>query len=696
MLESEGARLGLVVAPAGFGKSTLLAQWARSTGRRVAWVTLDHNDADPVRFWTHAIAALERALPGSFDFPQTALAVSSIDEFIVFVTNRLGSLGEQVTLILDDYHEVGSDEVDTGVGEFVADLPAGSSVVISSRHDPGFAVARWRASEQLIEIRQQHLRFDGADARAWLANHPIELSTKHLDTALAVTEGWPAAFTLALRSAMRSSDPVAAVTRFSGKNRHVSDYIREEVLGHHREDLPTFFVASVCPRVCPELVDHALGIADARARLRRIERSGMLLESLDDSQSWFRLHRLVADYFLATHRRDEETSRWTLRAAEWFAQAGFLREALDLALEADRHDVAVWMISQSWIDQVRRGEYATLRADLGRIAPDIAAGSAAFLVTRAWLHAFEGRSHDANADLERAARIADDEPLPDGCPSVEAASATINSLYAINGGFEGAVGSARRADELVDETSDWRPLVDLGIGYSAFMVGELETAHSAFDRALASSDPLLATVAVGWNAVIDVLRDDLTAAKARLEDGAQLSFEDAALSRLPAVVVARAAVDLAEGNPIKAAERLDECRRALGSSDPTDRLEVLIWLTVAEAAIGRSQRARQWIDAAEQIIRRYGGSEWHQGRLRQTGARLEPAAAGTARDPGLTSREQRILQLLSATHLSQREIGAELGISFNTIKSHVKTIYVKLGATSREEASQIARFLRLV
>ena len=176
-----------------------------------------------------------------------------------------------------------------------------------------------------------------------------------------------------------------------------------------------------------------------------------------------------------------------------------------------------------------------------------------------------------------------------------------------------------------------------------------------------------------------------------LEEAAAIRQEDSQLAGVPAVVVARAAISCADGRPIEAAADLEDCSAMLGSADPTDQLEVLIWLAGAEMSVGRTKRARRWLESAERLVERLGGSEWHSGRLRAIEDRMGPATQRNGRDPGLTRREERILGLLSATHLSQREIARELGVSFNTIKSHVKSIYVKLGATSREEATQIAR-----
>jgi LuxR family maltose regulon positive regulatory protein len=684
---SQDRRVVLAAAPAGFGKSTLLAQWSRSTDRPVAWVNLDRADSDPMRFWAHIVAALDRVAPGSFAVPGSAFAFEAIDEIIEFVVNGLCHLTSGVVLVLDDYHEVRSARVDRSVEDLIAHFPAGSAVAIATRHDPDLALARWRAAEQLTEIRQRQFRFSEAEAAAWSRGRAFDLPPEKLSEALEATEGWPALFTLV----MRSSQPAG----LGDHRRHIAEYVREEVVRGHEDDEPPLILAAVCPRVCAPLLEHTLGTRDASSALERIARSGVLLERLDGAGKWYRLHRLVGDYLTMQHETDPKVRKWMVRAAAWYAANDHPREALELMLRANEHEAAAGMINRFWLQHMRIGQAETLRNDLARVDPEVAATSAPFLVTRAWLYAYQGRARDALADLRRAAAVATPGPLPDGSPSVEATAAVINSIYAIEG-LPSVLPSAATADELVEATSTWRPLVDMGIGCSLFMTGDLVAAQSAFDRVLASRDGLLRANAIGWGTVIDVMLGNLSSARARFDDGARVWIEDPALTRLPQVVVAKAALACADGHPMEAAADLEECRIRLDDSDPCDQLEVSIWLADASARIGRSKRAQELLASAERILARLGGSDWYAGRIREVEERIVPNGAGSGRDPGLTQREERILQLLSATHLSQREIGRELGVSFNTIKSHVKAIYVKLGATSREEASQIARNLGLI
>jgi LuxR family maltose regulon positive regulatory protein len=259
-----------------------------------------------------------------------------------------------------------------------------------------------------------------------------------------------------------------------------------------------------------------------------------------------------------------------------------------------------------------------------------------------------------------------------------------------------ALESSASADELVPAQSEWRPLTDVAIGRMWYAAGELDKAGSAFDRAVISPLEHLRARAIGWNAVVDVARGDLEVARARLAEATRDWTDAPALAELPAVVVARAALACGDGHPIRAVAWLESCLDRIARGDQLTRVEVLIRLADAEASVGRSDAARGRIAEAEALVARIGGSERHRERLEEIRTGLGTIGARAGSGPDLTDRELGILRLLSATHLTQREIARELGVSFNTVKSHVKSVYMKLGASTREEASQIGRYRRLV
>jgi LuxR family maltose regulon positive regulatory protein len=297
--------------------------------------------------------------------------------------------------------------------------------------------------------------------------------------------------------------------------------------------------------------------------------------------------------------------------------------------------------------------------------------------------------------LRQAADHDDGKPLPDGCPSVKAAVELMTSLFVLEG-FDKGRESAQRADRLINDSSPFRPIADLAVASSALAHGDLTKARTYFSRVLVAGEPLIQAQAIGWLTVVDVLEGDSEGARVRIEDADPILSQYPGIAENSTIVTARAVVELSAGRPLECAALLTDCLRDLGSTDPAMRLEVMTWLASAEAAVGRTDRAREMIRQARILAESMGGSAWHSTRLDAIAATLAADKALVGIDPGLTDREVRILQLLASTHLSQREIGRELNIAFNTVKSHVKSIYVKIGASTREEASQISRARGLV
>jgi LuxR family maltose regulon positive regulatory protein len=644
-------------------------------------------------FWTYVVEALRRALPAKARWDGPVFNLTS--DPVPWVVDVLSRFENGVILVLDDYHELRSDEVDEAVGRLIRYLPDTSTIIISTRRDPNVSVTRWQASERFAEIRQADLRFDDHETQRWLEGHGIEATAETVAVFLDVFEGWPAAYALALGSIAAAPDQAAALAEVRGDAGNVAAYIRNEVIGRDAKDRDVLLVAALCPQVCGSLIDHALETTGSQETLRRLYGSNVLLERVDPRGKWFRLHRLVADYLQAEYDDQPIMHMLTVRSAAWHIANDQPLVALTLFQRAGDYGSAADTLNRQWLLEMALGHRERLRTNLAGIEPHVAASSPSYLVTRAWLLAQEGRTRDARSLVHRAAALSDGGPLPDGAPSVEATQAVMDCLYLLNG-FPTTLRSAAQADALVPPSSEWRPFADLALGFAYYMAGELDKAHAAFGCALASPLKVVRAIAIGWSAAGDAVLGDLDAARARLAEAAAEWSDDPALEEMPAVVVAKAAVECGEGRPFNAVAQLEACLQSLQSDDPPVRLEVLIWLADVEARIGRSDRARRRLTEAEALASRIGGSDWHRERLSAIEGRLGSGPVRAGHGPGLTQRETRILQLLSATHLSQREIGRELGVSFNTIKSHVKSVYVKLGASSREEASQIGRNRGLV
>src|SRR6185312_11281893 len=294
----EGLARGLILAsaPAGYGKTVLLADWARRGEPPVAWLSLDAGDNDPARFWHHAVAALDRARPGTGERVAPLLGPPAPTSFQSLVTALINDLtGQEALLVLDDYHVIGSPQVHESLAFLVEHRPAGICVVLASRSDPPLPLARLRARGQLTEIRVADLRFTPAEAGELLQHAAAALPDASVAALAARTEGWAAGLQLTALSLRGQDDAAAFVAAFTGSHRYVLDYLAEEVLERQDEQLRTFLLeTSVLDRLSGPLCDAVTGRRGSQALLEQAERAGLFLIPLDELRGWWRYHHLFA------------------------------------------------------------------------------------------------------------------------------------------------------------------------------------------------------------------------------------------------------------------------------------------------------------------------------------------------------------------------------------------------------------------
>src|SRR6266498_1410132 len=302
--EATKRELVLVSTPAGFGKTTLLASWARNTERPVAWLSLDGDDNDPVRFWRYTIAAVDRVHKGIGEHTLSlfnALAQPTSNAVVTALVNELAALPDELVLILDNYHLIESQAVHDSLTFLLDHLSPGMHVVISSRSDPPIPLARFRARGQLAELRAADLRFTLEEAaallrRVWGLNLPEE-SIAALE---ARTEGWVTGLQLVALSLRGASAPVRLIQGFTGSNRYILDYLTEEVIEQQSDELRSFLLrTSVLEHLSGPLCDVLRGRSDGQEMLEHLERANLFLVPLDEERHWYRYHRLFADLLRA-------------------------------------------------------------------------------------------------------------------------------------------------------------------------------------------------------------------------------------------------------------------------------------------------------------------------------------------------------------------------------------------------------------
>src|SRR6516164_1624661 len=292
----------LVCAPAGFGKTALLADWARGGGRPVAWLGLDGGDSDPARFWRYAVAALDRARPGLAGRVGPPLSPSAEGLVTALINELAADPGPvEVLMVLDDYHLVDSGPVHESVAFLLENLPPGLRVVVSGRADPPLPLARLRARGQLAELRAADLRFTPEEAAALLGEAAGPgLPGPAVAALVARTEGWAAGLQLAGLSMRGQANPAGFVAAFGGSHRFVLDYLADEVLDGQPGPVRAFLLeTSVLERLTGELCDAVTGRAGSQAMLAEVERAGLFLVPLDEVRGWWRYHHLFADLLRA-------------------------------------------------------------------------------------------------------------------------------------------------------------------------------------------------------------------------------------------------------------------------------------------------------------------------------------------------------------------------------------------------------------
>ena len=379
----EGLRRGvvLVCAPAGYGKTVLLADWARRGQRPVGWLSLDAGDNDPARFWRHTVAALDGPCPGIGDRMGPLLGPPAPPSFEPLVTALINEVAarpadDEVPLVLDDYHLVGSQPVHESLGFLLEHRPSGLHLVLTSRADPPLALARLRAGGQLAELRAAELRFTAGEAAGMLrAAAGADLPDAAVAALAARTEGWAAGLQLAALSLRGHPDVARFVADFTGSHRYVLDFLAEEVLEQQSEQVRAFLLeTSVLERLSGSLCDAVTGRPGSQALLEQVERAGLFLVPLDEVRGWWRYHHLFADLLRARLRQEQPDRMGQLHrnAAAWCEEHGLADDAIRHAVAAGEVTWAARLIEQHF-DEVffLRGEAATVHRWLSALPDEL-------------------------------------------------------------------------------------------------------------------------------------------------------------------------------------------------------------------------------------------------------------------------------------------------------------------------------------
>jgi LuxR family maltose regulon positive regulatory protein len=520
--EGLARRLTLVCAPAGSGKTVMLADWARSAGRPVAWLSLDAADNDPVRFWRHVVAALDRARPGIAERVSPLLgppAPPTFDGLVTALVNELDAEPSEaeVLLVLDDYHLIDAQTVHASLEFLVDHLPLGLHLVMASRSDPPLPLPQLRAGGRLTELRATDLRFTADEAAALLREATGgELPAAAVAALAARTEGWAAGLQLAALSLHGQADPTGFAAAFGGSHRYLLDYLTEEVLERQAEERRGFLLeTSVLERLSGGLCDAVTGRTDSQAILQQVEQAGLFLMPLDEVRGWWRYHPLFADLLRARLRQEQPSRIPALHrnAAAWSEEHGLADDAVRHALAAGEPVWAARLIERNIDGLFLLGESTTverwlaaLPAELISSRPRLCLAQAFQAISRGDVEAIEPLLDAAENALAVAPGVADEPFEPSAgrgasqLANIPAAIALGRAALAqLSGDAEGAMRFGRRTLAELGE-GEWM-LESITRGYLAlakWLHGELTEAERALSSAIAQAQAAGAATMAAW------------------------------------------------------------------------------------------------------------------------------------------------------------------------------------------------------
>lgn len=656
------APLTVVSAPTGYGKTTLLASWAASTQREVAWASVGSPGLDADGFWALVTAALEHAEPR---LRFGLWSAGNPGDRAARLVDALGFLSHELTLVVDGYEQAARAGVDVAFSRLLDLAPETLHVVVATRAEPELELPLRRTRGVVAELSASDLRFDEPETAAVL-QRSLGAAAAEVETAdfVARTEGWPAAVYLGALAAQPAPRPAEALAGFSGAARDVCDYLRLELLEAQPNDgLRSFLLeTSVLERLSAPLCDAMLGRRDSEARLRKLVRGGAFLVPLEGREYEYRLLRPVEEFLRAELLRvaPDRVADLHRRAATACERAGMIEEGARHLRAAGGEEEAGILLSRHALELVRDGHVEHLHRLL-----DMRAGAAA-----------AQRRPALRAELWRLARAGSD---------VAALRKAAGRVAALSAGLPGG-----------PVTSLIRSTAQAEQAYALLLSGSVAAAYEAGATASATADldggapagqaAAVASLAASWLGLGAAAAPFARASAAALGRRGVRSGTAAALAKL-----AQAAVAEAQGES-RAAEAL--CVDAVECTDaPPARALALLQLASVRKPAGAA--ARTALEQARAELSRCDGASL----LEALSAERESSLAACEREhparDELSPAERRVLRLLT-TGLTQREIAGELYVSLNTVKTHARLIYRKLGVGSRSAAVAAARELNLV
>jgi LuxR family maltose regulon positive regulatory protein len=697
MLASEPRRpIVSIVAPAGYGKTLLLAEWAAAEHRGVAWLTLDDLDNEPSVFLTYVAAALDRVEPidGAIASALAAQRTRILGAAVPRLASQLDRWQRPGLLILDDVDRLVDRTCLDALESLLTHLPPGFRVALAARTRPDLPFGRYRAARSLLEIDRSQLALDVAETEALTIAAGRPLSREQAETLTARTEGWAAAIYLATLARERRGEDAAGSDDVSGRDGYIAEYLRSELRPHLDEDDVTLLTRTAILEVVePRLATAVAGQPGAPERLRSLARENQLIVEVAGAETAFRYHHLLRDYLQGELEQREPRAAPGLhrRAAEWYAAEGRSERAIEHSIAGGDIDATARLVAAATVRAHYAGHGDLVVRWLRSFDDQVFVRHPSLAVVAGWIHAFHGRPDAADRMADIVERSSGIREALDGSASFESSRAMLRAAMARHGPDE-ALADATLAADAEGPGSPWRAIAYTVLGSAHSLRGDPALAEVAFAEAVDAADAANVSpyVSLAGLACLAMERGDWRDAERFARDGHdaldRAPLGDIVTTLLVHAVSARVAIhrgDLARGREELVHALL--VRPQVSHALPWVAVEALLELGRSYLAIGDPAGARSAVSEAEQVVRRRPDLGLLPRRLAELRRRLDDSARTLAGPSTLTPAELRVLPMLS-THLTFEEIGDRLGVSRFTVKSQAIAIYGKLEVSSRAEA----------
>jgi LuxR family transcriptional regulator, maltose regulon positive regulatory protein len=697
-----------ICAPPGYGKTTLLADWAERDPRPFAWLSIDGRDNDPAVLLTYITVALDRheAIDRTVFGALGSPGASVMGDIVPRLGAALSTRAHPVVLVLDDIHLLHNQECVDAVAVLVDHLPARSQIVIASRGELPLPAGRLRAEGRIAEIGSDDLAMSNQEAGSLFRAADVELAEAEVAELTRRTEGWPVALYLAALAMKARGKGVRVAVE--GRDRFLVDYLQSVLLSRlSPTDVRFLTRTAVLDRLSGPLCDAVLGTTGSADVLESLERSNLLVIPLDHHREWYRYHHLFRELLRAGLERHEPelVRELTLRAATWCEHNGLPETAIECAMDAGDADQVARLLERLAFPAHRVGRDATLQTWFGWLEtngrieryPAVAA-------LGAWVQAFSGRPAAVERWADAAERGLSEKPPASGSASLDGWGLALLNAVLCRDGMEQMRADAELALARLPVGSIWRPTAHLLLGISYLLAGDHRLADGVLADAVEVAEDgggtIAVSVALAERSILAMEREEWIEAESHVERARSVVREAHLDDYVSSVLVYAAAARVAvhQGDARRAHEDLARAQRLrpqLTYALPVFAVQARLELVRAYLALTDVAGARTVLREADDVLRRRPHLGILQRQADELRSQLGNIRAEVIGASSLTAAEMRLLPLLS-THHSFREIGERLHVSQHTVKSQAMSVYRKLGVSSRSQAIHRARALGLL